>query len=91
MFSFRYSFAPPNSKILPKNRFIFVISGKVCPSAVKRNLIKRRMRAIIREETPNLKSNVTGVFIMRREAITASFQDLKKSVAETIRHGRMVK
>lgn len=64
--------------VLPKaqhRRFGFSVSKKV-GSAVERNLIKRRLRAICRSLREQVAPEYDMVFIARKPALTASYEQL---------------
>lgn len=62
-------------------RIAVVVSKKVMKSAVGRNRIRRRLYEVIRLELPQLKERSDIVFVVvSPEAMTASADDLKKSV-----------
>ena len=59
------------------NRFGFVTSKKV-GKAVTRNLVKRRLRALVRQEMPRFKGNYDVVIVARYNIKEAEFTALKK-------------
>lgn len=71
---------PNNNEVA---RFGFVASKKV-GKAVKRNLAKRRLRALIFEELPRLKSDFDAVVVIFNTAPDAPFEDLKIKVQEAL-------
>lgn len=54
--------------------------GKKIGKAHIRNLVKRRMRACVREFVPNIKDNYNVVFICKNGIETISFDEIKKEV-----------
>ena len=58
---------------------LFVVVGKnVSKKATERNTIKRRIRAIMRSLSAKKTADMT--IIAKKEAIRASFNDLKKAI-----------
>ncbi len=73
--------------VLPKaqhRRFGFSVSKKV-GSAVERNFIKRRLRAICRSFRENIAQEYDMVFIARKQALTASYEQLSAD-CDTLLH-----
>ncbi len=60
-----------------RTRACVVVSKKVSNRAVDRNLLKRRFRALCRENHLLLPSNLDLVLIARKSMLNASFQDLE--------------
>ena len=48
--------------------------------AVKRNRIKRQLRAILREILPNLKQKMNYIFVAKEGICDLSFEEIKKEV-----------
>lgn len=65
----------PNT--LSHHRYGFVVSTKVSKKAPERNAIKRRMRAIARAYKSGEKKGYDMAFIVKKEAVGASFQELR--------------
>jgi ribonuclease P protein component len=55
----------------------FVVSTKVAKKAVVRNLIKRRMREIVRKRIPLIAGGVDIAFMAKPEAKTLTYQELE--------------
>lgn len=66
----------------PSPRIGFSVNNKI-GHAVVRNLVKRRMRAIIADEIPSLKG-CQAVFIARRGVDELSFDRLRDSVKKCL-------
>ncbi|MGE5391770.1 MAG: ribonuclease P protein component [Deltaproteobacteria bacterium] len=62
---------------MPGNRFGFVTSKKT-GKAVTRNLVKRRLRALVQNELPRMKGNHDVVIVARYNIKEADFSALKK-------------
>lgn len=70
-------------EIQEKSLFIAVSKAAV-PSAVKRNLLKRRIRAIIR---PFVERGGNNFFVVvKKGADMVSFEDLKREIVKAINH-----
>ncbi len=68
----------------------FSISKKV-GSAVERNKLKRRMRAIIAAEYSRMKSGYMLIFIIRRPAKAIDFKQLRYSAKTLLKKCKIVK
>lgn len=53
------------------SRFGFVVSKKVSAQAVKRNRLKRQIRAVVEELLPRIKEGYDILFIVQKGALTA--------------------
>lgn len=73
------------------NRFGILVSTKVSKSAVARNLLKRRIRVIIKSHNPQLKQGYDCVFISKPGLIELSFDDLNNSVGQLLKLGALIK
>ena len=62
---------------LQNSRFGFVVSLKVSKKATERNLIKRRLREIVRLNLDKIKEGYDIVIIAKKQANKATYQDLK--------------
>ncbi|HTM68755.1 MAG TPA: ribonuclease P protein component [Candidatus Binatia bacterium] len=65
-------------------RIGFVVSTKVSKRAVVRNLVKRRMREIVRKRLPKLLGGVDMAILARSEAVTMDFQALERSIDDVL-------
>ena len=62
---------------------LFVVVGKnVSKKAIERNTIKRRIKAIVKGVAAKNKGNMA--IIAKKEALRASFQDLKKGIEKAL-------
>ncbi len=73
---------------LSHSRFAFVVSKRV-GNAVVRNRIKRRLRETVRQSTVSEGWDV--VFIARRGAERASFNELSRAASNLLRRSRVVR
>ena len=69
---------------LPVNRFAFVVGVKVSKRAVKRNLLRRRMREITRKLLPALRGNFDVVMMAKPEALKTDFQQLESELRRSL-------
>jgi len=69
-------------KFLPNflnfSRFGIVVSTKVHKSAVKRNLIKRRLRAIIKKNIKKIKTGYDVMILTKLAVLNLSYQEIKQ-------------
>lgn len=72
----------PNT--LPYHRYGFVVSTKVSKKAPVRNTIKRRMRAIARKYKENGEKGRDMAFIVKKEIVGASFQEIQEVMQAAI-------
>jgi len=63
---------------LPHSRFGFIVSKKVAPKAVDRNLIKRRLRSLITRHINNMKSSLDVVIIATPKTKGKTFEEFEK-------------
>jgi ribonuclease P protein component len=61
---------------------LIVVGKGVSKKATERNLLKRRVRAVLRAHTG--KNNPNPVIILRKEALKMSFKDLQKEIISKI-------
>lgn len=59
-----------------KSLFSFVVSRKAAPTAARRNLLKRRGRAIVRVLLPRIVPGSMVAIFFKKEALAASFREL---------------
>lgn len=62
------------------SRFGFIVGTKVSKKANKRNLIKRRLRAIIKDNLKNICGGYDIIFIMRPGIVKKSYQEIEIKV-----------
>ncbi len=67
------------------SRFNFIVSTKISKKAVERNLIKRRLREIVRKILPEFeKRHIQGVFLVKKPAQNKTYEELKIEVDNII-------
>ncbi len=72
------------------SRFGFIISNKIAKKANKRNLIKRRLREIIRKNLPNINKGVDFLIIARPEIKGLKFQETKEKIEGVLKRIRVL-
>ncbi len=60
------------------SKFNFIVSTKISKKAVERNLVKRRLREIVRQMPK--PPQVNGVFLCKKSILNKTYQELKKEV-----------
>ncbi|PKL72081.1 ribonuclease P protein component [Candidatus Kuenenbacteria bacterium HGW-Kuenenbacteria-1] len=69
---------------LDVSRFGFVVSNKIAKKANKRNLIKRRLREIIRKNLSNIEVGLDVMIMARLEIKKLNFFELKEKLERTL-------
>lgn len=64
--------------------FSFVVSGKVAPLAVDRNLLKRRGRAIVKGLLPQISSGYLCAFFFKKGAREQSYAALSQEITDLL-------
>jgi ribonuclease P protein component len=80
--------AVPNS--LDQVRCGFSVSRRVGP-AVRRNLVRRRLREVVRRLLPTLRGGWDLVFVSRPGAAEAPYGNLERDVREVLRRARLLR
>ncbi len=62
------------------NRYAFVVSKKVCKTAVARNRVRRRVRAWVESNMPNIKPGYDILLIIRQDLSSITYQDIKEEL-----------
>lgn len=65
---------------ISQNKYGFVVSNQVSKKAVKRNKIKRRLKAIIRGLDADIKNKLNIIIIALPAAQNADFNELKRDI-----------
>ncbi len=80
--------APNNLK---SSRFTVVVSLKVSKKAVERNLLKRRLREIVRQEiTPTAKGGFDGLVLTQKPLLELSFAELRALTLALFKKARLI-
>jgi ribonuclease P protein component len=84
--SFRLRWYYPKSQNLA--RFGFIVPKKVMKRVTDRNLVKRRLKAILARALPNI-SNVDVLFFPKPGSIKLKFADLESEVLGALKKARI--
>ena len=71
---------------LPQSRFGIVVSLKIDKRATVRNKIKRRIRAIIRENLQNIKIGYDYLILTKPEIKTLTYQNLEEKLMQLLKN-----
>ena len=63
--------------------------GKKVGNAVKRNLVKRRLKEIFRSLIPHLANNINYIVLAKPETSEKSFTELKNSLTALLKKSKM--
>lgn len=74
----------------PASRFCFLVSNKVSKLATTRNLIKRRLRHMIRELLPQIKGGYDVVVVAKPEIVKMSYQIMKQMLEQVMRRAGLM-
>ncbi len=64
------------------NNFGVLVGLKVSKSAVKRNLIKRRIKSVLTQENPKLKQGYNLVIITKAEIIDKKYSEIQEELVK---------
>jgi len=78
---FLLKFKPNNLK---NSRFGIVVSTKVSKKAVDRNLVKRRVREIIRANLENIKDGFDVVLVMKKESLGLNYSEIEHNIVNSL-------
>lgn len=71
-------------------RFGFLVGGKVSKKAVERNLIKRQIKAVVKDNLANINKGNDVVFITLPNILGKEFVNIKDEVAKGLKALRML-
>jgi ribonuclease P protein component len=74
----------------PDSLQVGVIAGKSTGGAVTRNLIKRRIKAILDQDSQNIHKGWNLIFIARGNAAQASFLEIREAMFVLLRRARLL-
>jgi len=72
------------------SRFAFVISTKIDKRATKRNLVKRRLREIVRSKLSKINIGYDILVIAQKGIVDLSYQDLEKELISLLRKLKLI-
>lgn len=77
---------------LTVNRFGFIISKKISKKAVLRNLLKRRLREIIRQQLVKLKPGYDIIIIIKKktEVLSKNYQQLLGEIFNLLKKAKLI-
>jgi len=75
---------------LPVTRVGFVVGTKVAKSAAKRNLLKRRMREVIRPNLEKLKAGYDIVILAKLGAAEMKFEDVERDLVFALKKAKLM-
>ena len=75
---------------LAVSRFAIVVGVKTAKSAVDRNRIKRRVRAIVHAHLAELKGGWDVGLLPRKEALTAKYPELEAQIVASLKKARLL-
>lgn len=79
-----------NIKNTEMNRFGFIISNKVQKSAVKRNFLKRRMRAAARELILKISSGYDIVVVVKQSEEKMTYIELEQQFLNAFKKANLI-
>ena len=75
---------------LPHSRFGVVVGLKVSKRAVERNLIKRRIREILRKMMKDVKSGYDVMLMANQTSLKTEFKELERQLVECFRKAKLL-
>jgi ribonuclease P protein component len=75
--------------LLEYNRFGIIVGGKISKSAVKRNLIKRRIREALKSINANAAVGYDIVIIALPEILNKNLENIKESLEKVLKKARL--
>ncbi len=72
------------------SRFAVVVGTKVSKKAVIRNRIKRRIRAIVEKQIPNLQKGFDVMFLVKKEAIVLTPTELEDQLIRIFKRAKLL-
>ena len=75
---------------LKDSRFAVVVGTKVSKKAVIRNRIKRRIRAIVEKQIPNIEKGFDVMFLVKKEAIVLTPSELEDQLMRIFKRAKLL-
>lgn len=75
---------------LADSRFAVVVGIKVSKKAVVRNRLKRRIRAIVEKQIPNLQKGFDIMFIVKKESIILTPVELEAQLTRMFKRAKLL-
>ncbi|MBU4479844.1 ribonuclease P protein component [Patescibacteria group bacterium] len=73
-----------------KSHFAVVVSKKISKKAVERNLIKRRIFAVLKENKDQIKTGFAVVFFVKKGTEKMSFEEYKKETINLLEKAKLI-
>jgi ribonuclease P protein component len=77
-------YSVPQIENLPATRFGISVSQKVSKKAVVRNLLKRRVKAAIRQLLPDLQSGWSVVIVVQAAATMCEYDEILRELKQLL-------
>ena len=71
------------------SRFAVIVSNKIDKRAVKRNKIRRLINEALKSLWPKIKIGVEGVFLVKKTATKATFEEIKNEIEELFKKAKL--
>jgi ribonuclease P protein component len=75
---------------LSYNRFGFMVGHRFCGQAVGRNLVRRRLSALVRQDLPQLKTGYDVVVLMLAKQLPAGYIELRQELLEAWKRLKLI-
>lgn len=72
------------------SRFAIVVGTKVSKSAVVRNKIKRRIRAVLEKHMPEMKPGFDVLIMVKKEALTQTFDQVTHQIEHMLKRAKLL-
>lgn len=73
------------------SRFGFIVGNKVSKKSTKRNLIKRRLREIVRRRLKNVIPGLDVVIIVKPEILNKNFKEINENIDILFKKAKIIK
>ena len=76
-----------------KTKFVkigFAVTKKI-GHAIKRNLVRRRLREIMRKHLPNIKENFNIIIVAKEQILDTEFLSLEKQIFNLLKRADLIK